>query len=136
MKFVTPIFVNVLQRLDLNLEIKCHMYEHIAKGQKISEDFLLFFNPSKKTTKMFPHFCPSQCLYSFYFFGHFFEVQAEIRRQFLRFFVGIEDKKKIFYDVLTFMHVGSKLDPLKMLLRFSEARHQIYVSCLVRICLC
>ena len=85
MKFVTPIFVNVLQRLDLNLEIKCHMYVHIVKGQKISEDFLLFFNPSKKPTKMFPHFCPSQCLYSFYFFGHFFEVQAEIRRQFLRY---------------------------------------------------
>ena len=35
------------------------MYVHIVKGQKISEDFLLFFNPSKKPTKMFPHFCPS-----------------------------------------------------------------------------
>ena len=35
------------------------MYVHIVKGQKISEDFCLFFNPSKKKpTKMFPHFCP------------------------------------------------------------------------------
>ena len=38
----------------------CRMYVHIVKGQKISEDFCLFFNPSKKKpTKMFPHFCPS-----------------------------------------------------------------------------
>ena len=66
MKFVTPIFVNVLQRLDLNLEIEClytlrlcHMYAHIVKGQKISEDFFLVFNPSKKPKKMFPHFCTS-----------------------------------------------------------------------------
>ena len=37
----------------------CGMYVYIVKGPKIPEDFFLFLNPSKKSTKMFPHFCPS-----------------------------------------------------------------------------
>ena len=70
----------------------------------------------------------------FFWFAHFLDVQAEIRKQFRRFFGGIEDKKK---NLLRFPDLyACRLDPLKMLLRFSEARHQIYVSCLVRICLC
>ena len=75
--------------------------------------FFLVFNYFKKRTIVLLKLCPSLSVYKgsnkknftvllFFWFNNFLEAREEIEKFFRSFFGGIEDKKKFFWNFLTF----------------------------------